>query len=220
MSFIDDFFVFPEAVNIAGRLKCNVEPNSYTLFFQGSSHKVDLLLLPPDSVTLVLFDELSQSFFQINHWEKIISHAKLASQEALRALRRACFLQIDSFSNTYFTKLFLPVRQIVLESDTHDFSLYSQFPISYLHPIDWQYQITADVMSAKIKKEILEVELDVIPPVRADREMYLNYGDAAVKLSAGTNSIALPYLQGEFIYFSCIPHHKGMGNYCKIEDYL
>ena len=220
MTFIDDFFVFPEAIDIDGQLKCNVEPASYTLFFQDAAHKIELSALPADSVTLVLFDGPSRSFLQINHWEKIVSSSRLASQEALRVLRRACFLQIDSFNSKYFTKLFLPVKQMVLNSDTHDFSLYSHFPLSYLHPIDWQYQIGADVVSAEVKDNILEMILDIIPPVQTNRDMYLNYGDAAVKLSSGQNFVTAPYVQGELIYLSCIPHHKGMGNYCKIEGYL
>lgn len=220
MNFIDNFFVFPQAVNIEGELKCNIDPDRYTVYFRNISHVINLTDIPENSTTVLLYDHQSESFLQVNAWEELVSKAVVTSQQALRILQRASFVQIDYYHGKYFTKVFLPVNQLVLNSDTHDFTLYSCFPINYLHPVDWHYSITADVIEAVIHDKTLSMIIEVVPSVLSDSEMYLSHGSETVKLVVGKNTISLPYVQGELIHFGHKPHYKGMGNSLKVEDYL
>jgi len=219
MNYIDNFFVFPQAINVDGKLKCNISENSFKVCYQSYSCEVKLLSLPQNSTTMLLYDE-SIGFIQIDEWENTVSQAKVTSQAALNYLRRACFIQIDHYQTQYFTKVFLPIRQLVLESDTHDFTFHSCFPIDFLHPIDWHYQITADLLSANIKDGILTVVVDVVPSVLFTGDMYLNYTTQAIKLVKGKNNITLPYSQGNLMHFGHKPYYKGMGNCIKVENYL
>jgi hypothetical protein len=220
MSFIDDFFVFPQAVSLTGALQCDIFDGDYKLSFNGSSHIVKLSCIPPNSTTMLLYIEETASFLQIDQWEEAVSQVGVTSQEALRLLRRVCFMQIDYYHAKPFIKVFLPINQVTLQSSTHDFSLYSHFPVNFIHPVDWQYQINADVVSAKVSGEMLELCLTVLPPVLSERDMYLTYGHDTQKLVVGENRFVLPYVKGEHVYLGNKPLYKGRGNLIPVESYL
>lgn len=220
MSFIDNLFVFSEAVKANGRLKCNIDGDSYTFHYRTACHTIRLSSLPPDSATLLLYDHLSDSFIEVRHWDDLVSQAGVTSPEALRILRRASFFQADYFNGEYFIKIFLPLEQMVLDSDTHDFSLYSCFPVDYFHPLDRQYSITHDVLRASVRDGELAMELEIVPSVLPRQRMYLTYGDRTVPLSPGRNSVVLPYRQGQRVHFGDKPYFRGVSNSLKVEDYL
>ncbi len=219
MSFIDNFFVFPQAVAIEGELKCNITADCYTLSFMESSHTIDLARLEPDSTTLVLYDEGSRSLFQVDHWEKILAHERLSSQQALYKLNRPNFIQVDHCRGGTFTKIFLPMNQIILASDTNDFSLYSHFPIDYLHPVDWHYHPTMTILDAVVEGNTLTLEIDAVPAI-FDRDMFLSYGNESVRVPAGRNTLAFYYVKGKTLHLGSKPYYKGRGNSYRIEDYL
>lgn len=220
MDFIDDFFVFPQAVNVEGELTLNIKDNEYTLAFREVSHSFQITSLQPNSTMVMLFDEPSNSFLQVDNWQDVVRDAGLSSLEALYKLSRPNFIQIDNIRGKYFTKVFLPVNQLILKSDTHDFGLYSHFPINYLHPVDWQYQISMDILSAKVKENRLSLLVDVVPPVTTSEAMFLRYGGESVELVGGKNKFSFPYRKDELIYLGSTPDCKGKGNSYQIEAYL
>lgn len=220
MSFIDNLFVFPQAVAIEGHLRCNITGDGLLLKFDDSLIDIKMADLYGDSTTIVLYNEPTQEMVLVQQWEKLVSEAGVTARQALQYLRRACFLQIDYYQGKYFIKVFLPINQLVLASDTNNFTFNSCFPLDFLHPIDWQYHITADVLSAVVKEGILTLELDIIPSVLFDQGMYLNYGDRTIQLAEGLNHVALPYVEGQLVHFSDKPGHRGMGNCIQVENYL
>lgn len=219
MNFLDDFFVFPQAIAIEGELKLDFAMDNYTLYFRDKSHTISLLQLEADSTTMLLFDEGSESFFQVDNWQKILRHERLSSQQALKLIGRPNFIQIDKYSGRLFTKVFLPNNQFVLASDTHDFTLYSHFSIDYIHPLDWHYQPSIDILAAVVKGNALTLRLDAIPSI-FNGSMFLSYGDESVELSAGLNTLNFPYIEGETLHLGNKPHYKGIANSFRIEEYL
>ena len=220
MDFIDDFFVFPQAVDIEGELTLNIQDSEYTIAFRDISHTFQLTSLQPNSTLLLLFDEPSNSFLQVDNWQDVVSEAGLSSLEALHKIRRPNFIQIDHTRGKYFTKVFLPAKQLILKSDTHDFGLYSHFPISYLHPVDWQYQISMDILSAELIGKNVKLLIDVVPPVTTSEAMFLRYGEHSVQVAAGKNQLSFPYKKDELLYLGNTPNCKSIGNSYRLEVYL
>ncbi len=217
---IEDFFIFPDCVNVDGQLKIDITPGQYWIEFGGNDYTVNLSKIPPNSSFCLLYDYMIDDLIPVVHWEKLTSCLGMRSMETLNFLQQSCMFQIHYYNATPFVKVFLPRGQQTLISHTHDFSVNSYFPISFIHPFDYLYLPTFDVFNVSLddNKENVVIDMQLIPPV-TNFDVYANYGANCLQLKPGVNQLTIPYCPGENLYIGAKGEKKTAAVY-NLEDAL
>lgn len=202
-----DFFIFPNCVEVSGEMRVDITGNQYSIDFSNHHYIIDLDEIPLQSVFCLLYDCIMDVIIPIKHWEKLTGCLQLRSMEALNHLQQNCIFQLYYYNNKPFVKVFLPAGQQTLISNTHDFSLNRYLPVSFIHPVDYLYLPTVDVLSVNRKNGKIMLEINMIPPITG-YDVYATYGDFTIELKAGVNKVIAPYCKKERLYFGAKEERK------------
>lgn len=193
MRTIDHFYVFPECVRVSGQLKVNIADGNYEVSINNNAAIVTKDQIDKNTANLVLYDEAMGSLMLFNDLDSVTKRNKLSASDFLKAIKRNALLQIDWFGSGHFVKAFLPIGQMNLLSDTHDFSQCAHFPITAIHPVDWQYQPSAILRKAEFgEANQIKLSIEAIPSILSGC-IYYRYGTQSGSIPLGVHDITLSY---------------------------
>lgn len=193
MPTIDHFYVFPECVKVNGWLKVNIVDGNYEVAIDNNCAVVANEQINKNTANLVLYDEAAGNWTLFNDIDSVLKQSNIAASDFLKAINQNALLQIDWFGSGHFVKAFLPIGQMNLLSDTHDFSQCAHFPLTAIHPVDWQYQPSAILRKAKfVEAGQIKLNIEAIPSVLSD-SIYYRYGTQSGSIPLGAHDIDLVY---------------------------
>lgn len=194
MKTVDHFYVFPECVRAYNtQLKVNITDGGYEVTIDNKTLIVDNASIRKNTSNIVMFDTILGEMFLFKDFDSVTKKSNISANNFLKQVRQSGLLQIDWFGTGHFVKAFLPIGQVNLLSDTHDFSQCSHFPISAIHPVDWQYQPDAILRNIYILDGgKLDIRIESIPSMLSD-SIYYRYGSQSGSIPLGLNDIVLNF---------------------------
>ena len=193
MQTIDHFYVFPECVKVSGQLKVNISDGHYEVSINNHAAIVTKEQIAKNTANLVLYDEAMGALTLLQDLDSVTKRNNISASDFLKAINKNALLQIDWFGSGHFVKAFLPIGQMNLLSDTHDFSQCAHFPIAAIHPVDWQYQPGAILRKAEFGDgNQIKLSIEAIPSLLSDC-IYYRYGTQSGSIPLGVHDITLSY---------------------------
>lgn len=216
-----DVFVFTDMVNAEGRISLDRDGSDdrYTLAysFDGTVKTVhiDLSTIKDGNAAMVLYSPIVNSLIVHYGYSALCEAMNVTHSEFLKVASLYGFMQMDRYGNRVFIKVFLPKGQFCLDSDTDDYSDNAYLTADCVHPLDWQYIPTYDLVSVTVDegdKPQLHMTLRVCRPAveEAMGNMYINYAGQCQELHDGVNHINFRFVKGENAYIGYpYSRHKG-----------
>jgi len=202
-----DFFVFHGSVHADGLLSCDIYNDKYVVRFNNKEFVLLLKDLKEDSVFVLMYDNATDELIPFYNWDKLQALTQLQSMELLQALQQNAFFQLYYYGKRPFVKVFLPINQQTLMSNTHNFSQNLYWPTDMIHPLDYLYIPTFEILTAEVSGGMVTMEIDIVPSVHRDN-MYLSYGGRAISVQPGRQIVTLPYAPGERVYVGAKDNRK------------
>lgn len=222
-----DIFVFPDMMNIVGTVKLDTYGREMTLTYTvmddepASCKKVVINpeLIKDGSTAAVLYSPITNSLIVHYGYSALCEAMNVTHSEFLKVAGLYCFMQLDRYKNKVFIKVILPKEQFSLESDTDDYSDNVYMTADCVHPLDWQYVPTFDLVDAKINdKGKLLLTLGVCRPAveEAEGNMHINYAGQVLPLKDGVHTYELYFLKGENAYIG-YPNSRRKGRMLEVD---
>lgn len=192
-------FVFSNTVAAEGSLKLNILQDQYEVTFNTQVVRIKLTELNEHSSSMVMYNNALDQLYCLHNFRQIAEEFKLSVSEVLTKTQNNAFMQIDCKQGSPFVKIFLPQGQYTLLSDTHDFADNCYLVKDFIHPLDWQYCATYDLVHIDRRDGLLTAIIEVAPALSGE-QVFLNYGKQVWPLGVGENHVSLTYCQGEKFY--------------------
>ncbi|MDU4960949.1 MAG: hypothetical protein E6X17_09870 [Sporomusaceae bacterium] len=205
MRTIDHFYVFPECVRVSGQLKVNIADDQYAVSINNQHTSIAFDQIHKNTANLVLYDAAMGTLTLFKDLDSVTKQQHVLASDFLKAIQKNSLLQIDWFGSGHFVKAFLPMGQVNLLSDTHDFSQCAHFPLTAIHPVDWQYQPSAILRQAELAGSQLRLRIEAIPSILSDSIFY-RYGSQTGAIPLGVHDILLSYEPQQVLH---IGKHEG-----------
>lgn len=220
----EDLFIFPDMVNVSGRIKLNREGEDYVLRYSASDAapvkevRINPEYIADGNVAMVIYIPLNNNMIVHYGYSQLCEGMNVTHSEFLDLASLYGFMQFDRYKERVFAKVFLPRGQFSLDSDTDDYSGNAYLTADCVNPLDWQYMPTYDLIEAKVEDEKLFLTLGVCRPAvdEAEDRMYINYAGQCVKLLDGEHTYEFGYIKGENAFIG-YPYSRRKGQIIDIE---
>lgn len=217
-------FVFPDMVNINGRITLNCKDDIYNLKYNSESNTtnkevyIDTQAISDGNVNMVLYSPINNTLLTHYGYSQICESMNVTHSEFLKLSALCGFMQIDRYKNSVFIKVFLPKGQYSLDSDTDDYSDNIYYTSDCIEPLDWQFIPTFDLIKADVNEGKLSLKLSVCRPVleEANGNMHINYAGQCLPIVDGEQEYIFNYVKGENAYIG-YPYSRRKGRMIDIE---
>lgn len=214
-----DLFVFANSVSIDGRLCINIDEKGIVeIIYNDKSCYVDTSVLNNWSTTCVLFNQLNDSLFTVYNYHEMCKLQNLTHSEMLKMACVNCFMQIDKKNGKLFSKIFLPYNQFTLESDKNDFSENLYLTKDFIHPLDWQYMWTFELLKLEKADDLLNGTIDIAPSCLGGT-LFINYAGQIQQILPGENQFSFKFVKGENLFLG-EPYARYKGQMIEVEKAL
>lgn len=222
-----DVFVFPDMVGLPGRVSLNREGDVYTLRYTLDDNSgqpfvrevvIDTEAVCDGNVAMVMFCPITNDMIVHYGFSQICESLNMTHSEFLQIVSVYGLMQVDRYQERVFCKVFLPKKQHSLDSVTDDYSDNAYMTADCVHPLDWQYMPTYDLVNAKVEDGRLELTLGVCRPAvnEAMGNMHINYAGQCLELADGEHTYVFKYVKGENAYIG-YPYSRRKGRMIDIE---
>jgi len=213
---IDHLFVFSDTVSVDGSLTLNIVQGYYEITFNEQIARINMNDLKDDCVTMVMYNNYLDRMYCLYNFKQVAQVFGMKNSDVLKYTKHNAFVQIDQKRSVPFIKVFLPKDQYTLCSDTHDFSDNCHVIKDFIHPLDWHYCATYDLLHVVKQGNLINVLMDVVPSFSGEK-VFLNYGRQVYSLESGENKLMLSYCPGEKIYVGS-PNSRYEGHAIDVEQ--
>lgn len=217
-----DLFPFADVVELPGRVKLDKSGEIYKLsYIEGDLKKsvaINTNCITNGNVAMVIYSPLNQKLLVHYGFSALCEAMDVTHSEFLKLTQLHGLMQLDRYDGRLYIKVFLPQNQYVLDSDTDDYSDKLYLDADCIHPLDWQYMPTFDLMDAKIDNGKLILELDTCRPSvdAAAGNMHINYAGQCLELRQGESRYEFVYVPGENAYIG-YPYSRRKGRILEID---
>lgn len=222
-----DIFVFPDTVKAPGFVKLDRGDKDYVLTYallddEPRSYKsvhVNPELIADGAVAMVLYSPVTNKLLVHYGYSCLCEAMDVTHSEFLEVANLYGFMQLDRYKNRVYIKVFLPRGQYSLESDTDDYSDNVYMTADAIHPVDWQYIPTFDLVDAAVTDEgKLLLRLGVCRPAvdEAGDNMHINYAGQVAELKDGEHTYEFTFVKGENAYIG-YPHSRRKGRMLEVD---
>ena len=222
-----DIFVFPDMVKAPGTIKLDRDGKDYVLTYvladdEPRSYRsvhINPELIADGVAAMVLYSPVNDKLLVHYGYSCLCEAMNLTHSEFLEVASLYGFMQLDRYKNRVYIKVFLPKGQYSLESDTDVYSDNVYMMADCVHPIDWQYIPTFDLVDAAVTdKGKLLLRLGVCRPAveEAEGNMHINYAGQTAELVEGEHTYEFTFVKGENAYVG-YPHSRRKGRMLEID---
>ena len=176
-------------------------------------------LIADGNAAMVLFSPITNSLLVHYGYSCLCEAMNVTHSEFLDVASLYGFMQIDRYKNRVYIKVFLPRGQYSLESDTDDYSDNVYMTADAIHPVDWQYIPTFDLIDAAVTdKGKLLLRLGVCRPAveEAEGNMHINYAGQTAELKDGEHTYEFTFVKGENAYIG-YPYSRRKGRMLEVD---
>lgn len=217
-----DLFPFADVVRLPGRIKLDSSDGNYSLtYVDGDLHQTVTInphCLADGNTAMVIYSPINQQLLVHYGFSALCEAMNVTHSEFLKLTQLHGLMQLDRYEDRLYIKVFLPKNQYVLDSDTDDYSDKLYLNADCIHPLDWQYVPTFDLLDARIDGDKLYLKLDVCRPSvdEAMGNMHINYAGQTAELRQGVCTYIFTYVAGENAYIG-YPHSRRRGRILEID---
>lgn len=213
-------FIFPNSVRSDDRIKLNIHGDELELWCNDKKVTVREHLLRSGSSTSVIRNYMKDEFYPLYNFREILQYISMAPAETLRLLGINGYMQIDRSGGDSFIKVFLPVGQEDLLSDTTDFSGYPHVPGVRLHELDRAYSWNAVTERARLEGGRLFLQVFLHRSTFCKDPLYVSHGGQSMALQDGENEIVLEYVPMEDVYYGLTENGRYVGRRANIKEII
>lgn len=176
-----NIFPFADVVELPGRVKLDKSGEVYKLsYIEGDFKKsvaINTNCIANGNVAMVIYSPLNQKLLVHYGFSALCEAMDVTHSEFLKLTQLHGLMQLDRYGDTIYIKVFLPKGQYCLDSDTNSYANKLYLNADCIHPLDWQYMPTFDLLDAKIDNGKLILELNTCRPSvdAANGNMHINY---------------------------------------------
>lgn len=218
-----DVFVFPDMVGVQGRISLNRDGDVYALRYTQNDNFVrevfiDTEVISDGNVAMVMFCPITGDLIVHYGFSQICESLNMTHSEFLKTVSIFGFMQLDRYKDRVFCKVFLPKGQYSLDSGTDDYSDNAYMTADCIHPLDWQYVPTYDLVDAKVEDGRLKLTLGVCRPAVSEAmgNMHINYAGQCAELVDGECTYEFKHVKGENAYIG-YPYSRRKGRMIDVE---
>lgn len=213
-------FIFPDAICSDDRIKLNIHGDELKLWCNDRKVSIKEHLLRSGSSTTVIRNYLKDEFYPLYNFREILQYISMVPTEMLKLLKINGYMQVDRSGEDSFIKVFLPIGQVELESDTTDFSTYPHVPGFRLHGLDREYSWNAITEKAWVEGNTIHLQVFLHRSPFCKDPLYVSHGGQSVALQNGENKISFEYLPAEDVYYGLTWNGRYVGRRAKIKELL
>ncbi len=213
-------FIFPDAVCSDDRIKLNIHGDELELWCNDKRVSIREHLLRSGSSATIIRNYMKNEFYPLYNFREILQYISMAPTEALSLLKINGYMQIDRSGEDSFVKVFLPVGQGELESDTTDFSQYPHVPGFKLHDLDRVYSWNAVTEKVWVEGNTIQLRVFLHRSHFCKDPLYVSHGGQSVALQDGDNEISFEYQPAEDVYYGLTWNGRYVGRRAKIKELL
>lgn len=217
-----DLFPFADVVKLPGRIKLNSTDGNNSLTYEECGLRKTVTINPhclaDGNTAMVIYSPLNQQLLVHYGFSALCEAMDATPSEFFKLTQLHGLMQLDRYGDRLYIKVFLPQNQYVLDSDTDDYSNKLYLNADCIHPLDWQYIPTFDLLNAEIYEDKLILKLDVCRPSveEALGNMHINYAGQTAELRQGAHDYVFTYVPGENAYIG-YPHSRRKGRILEID---
>lgn len=217
-----DLFPFADVVELPGRVKLDKSGEVYKLsYIEGDFKKsvaINTNCIANGNVAMVIYSPLNQKLLVHYGFSALCEAMDVTHSEFLKLTQLHGLMQLDRYGDTIYIKVFLPKGQYCLDSDTNSYANKLYLNADCIHPLDWQYMPTFDLLDAKIDNGKLILELNTCRPSvdAAAGNMHINYAGQCLELRQGQSKYEFVYVPGENAYVG-YPYSRRKGRVLEID---
>lgn len=218
--FLKNCFVFHTKNKLFGELTLDIYNSFLHLQYDDKSLTLYFDTIEEDSSVLLGYNTIVEKLYTLYNFDVITGYLNCLNKDFCRLSKVYSFMQIDRKNHQFFTKIFLPINQFSLHSNTHSFydNCYDVETASDL--FDLRFIPKIYIHSAKIHNNQLYLDYEIHHSDYHEEFIYFTYLNESKKVLTRRGQITFSQYKPDQFLFCGRKNCNNLGRRIYIDSFL
>lgn len=218
--FLKNLFVFHTENMLFGELTLDIYDSFLYVQYDNKSLNLYFDSIEEDSSMLLGYNYNLKKMYTLYNFDVVTGYLNCLNKDFCRLNNVYSFMQIDRKNHQFFTKIFLPINQFSLISNTHSFYDNCYDVGTALDLFDLRFIPEVQINSVKVIDNELYINYNIKPSEYNEDFIYFTYLDESKKVFIGCGEVKFSHYEPYQYLFCGRKNCNNLGRRIYIDSFI